>query len=116
MRMICEREDLSKDGKFEKPQILLGLLVGERGLPIGYDIFEGNAFEGDTLIPVLEKIQAKYGFNKPVVIADAALLSKKNLECLTEEGYKFIIGARIKNESKEVKEEILQKASGYGRW
>ncbi len=40
----------------------------ERGLPIGYDIFEGN-----TLIPVLEKIKAKYGFKKPVVIADAAL-------------------------------------------
>ncbi len=100
----------SKDGKFEKPQILLGLLVGEQGLPIGYDIFEGNTFEGDTLIPVLEKIQAKYGFKKPVVIADAALLSKKNLEHLTEEGYKFIIGARIKNESKEIKEEILQKA------
>jgi len=100
----------SKDGKFQKPQILLGLLVGEQGLPIGYDIFEGNTFEGDTLIPVLEKIQAKYGFKKPVVIADAALLSKKNLEHLTEEGYKFIIGARIKNESKEIKEEILQKA------
>jgi hypothetical protein len=33
------------------------------------------------------------------VAADAALLSKKNLEFLIEEGYKFIIGARIKNES-----------------
>ncbi len=104
------KRGFSKDGKFEKPQILLGLLAGERGLPIGYDIFEGNTFEGDTLIPVLGKIQDKYGFKKPVVIADAALLSKKNLEHLTEEGYKFIIGARIKNESKEIKEEILQKA------
>ena len=25
----------SKDGKFQHPQIMLGLLVGERGLPIG---------------------------------------------------------------------------------
>lgn len=41
----------SKDGKFKKPQIMLGLLVGQEGYPIGYDIFEGNTFEGHTLIP-----------------------------------------------------------------
>ena len=31
----------SKDGKFQKPQIMLGLLVGQNGYPIGYDIFKG---------------------------------------------------------------------------
>jgi hypothetical protein len=89
----------SKDGKFQKPQIMLGLLVGEGGFPIGYDIFKGNTSEGKTLIPLLQAIQRKYGFGKPVVVADAALLSKKNLETLTTQGYTFIIGARIKNES-----------------
>jgi transposase len=34
--------EFSKDGKFQKPQIMFGLLVGEHGLPIGYDIFKGN--------------------------------------------------------------------------
>jgi len=46
----------SKDGKFQHPQIMLGLLVGKNGYPIGYDVFEGNAFEGHTLIPTLEKM------------------------------------------------------------
>jgi len=32
---------------------MLGLLVGRNGYPIGYDIFEGNTFEGKTLLPVL---------------------------------------------------------------
>lgn len=100
----------SKDGKFQNPQILLGLLVGEEGLPIGYDIFEGNTFEGHTLLPVLRKIQSKYGFKKPIVVADAALLSKQNLTNLVQDGYRFIIGARIKNESEETKAEILKKA------
>lgn len=68
----------SKDGKFQHLQIMLGLLVGRGGFPIGYDIFEGNTFEGHTLIPTLEKVHKKYGFEKPVVVADAALLSKDN--------------------------------------
>ena len=50
----------SKDGKFQNPQIMLGLLVGENGYPIGYDIFEGNTFEGKTLLPVLNGIQERY--------------------------------------------------------
>lgn len=100
----------SKDGKFQKPQIMLGLLVGQNGYPIGYDIFKGNTFEGHTLIPTLQKIQKKYNFKKPIVIADAALLSKQNLDNLTEQEYKFIIGARIKNETDKIKSKILAKS------
>lgn len=102
----------SKDGKFQNPQIMLGLLVGQNGYPIGYNIFEGNAFEGHTLLPVLESIQRKYGFNRPTVIADAAMLSKKNLDNLAKEKYQFIIGGRIKNETDKVQQEILKQAKG----
>ena len=112
----AEKEDdlrkigYSKDGKFNKPQIMLGLLVGESGYPIGYDIFEGNTFEGNTLIPILRKMERKYGFNNPIVVADAALLSKTNLKRLNEQAYEFIIAGRIKNEDALVKEKILKLA------
>lgn len=100
----------SKDGKFQNPQIMLGLLVGQNGSPIGYDIFEGNTFEGHTLIPTLKNIQEKYKFKKPIVIADAGLLSKDNIEKLKGEKYQFIIGARIKSENELIKKEIFEKA------
>ncbi len=103
----------SKNGKFQKPQIMLGLLVGEEGLPISYDIYEGNTFEGHTLMPFLNKTQQRYGFiKKPVVIADAALLSQKNLKNLSQQQYSFIIAGRIKNENNQLKAKILKKAKG----
>ena len=101
----------SKDGKFQCPQIMVGLLVGEGGYPIGYDLFEGNTFEGHTLIKTLSAIAEKYRLGKPVVVADAAMLSKKNIEELKENDYTFIVGGRIKNESDKTKTEILQKSS-----
>ena len=100
----------SKDGKFQHPQIMLGLLVGEKGYPIGYDIFEGNVFEGHTLLPTLEKIRQKYGLGRPVVVADAGLLSRDNIKLLVTEGYSFILGARIKNETGDSKKKILEQA------
>lgn len=105
------RIGFSKDGKFQNPQIMIGLLVGEGGYPIGYDMFEGNTFEGHTLIPTLEKLQKKYDFSKPVVVADAGLLSKDNIKLLQKNGYPFILGARIKNENDAVKKELLEKST-----
>lgn len=56
----------SKDGKNQSPQIYLGLLVGLGGFAIGYDIFEGNIYEGHTLLPFLEKISQKFNLEKPI--------------------------------------------------
>ena len=97
----------SKDGKHQCPQIFIGLLVGLGGYTIGYDIFEGNTYEGHTLIPFIEKISRKFNLNKPIVVADAGLLSNENIKALESNGYEYILGARIKNESKSVKSKIL---------
>jgi transposase len=98
----------SKDGKHSNPQIFLGLLVGTGGYAIGYDIYEGNIFEGHTLIPFLEKISAKFNLDKPIVVADAGLLSSDNIKALEAKGYEYILGARIKNEPDKIKKLIFE--------
>lgn len=98
----------SKDGKHSHPQIFIGLLVGLGGYAIGYDIFEGNAYEGHTLIPFLEKMQQKFALGKPIVIADSGLLSNENLRALEQNNYQFILGARINNESRTTRGKILE--------
>jgi transposase len=98
----------SKDGKHQHPQIIIGLLVGNNGYPIGYEIFEGNKSETKTLIPVLESFQKKFELEKPIVIADAALLSQKNIDSLVAAGYQYILGGRLKNESNLIKTRVLE--------
>ena len=67
----------SKDGKHQNPQIFLGLLVGKNGYPIGYDIFEGNTYEGHTLIPILERLQARFKLEKPIVVARCRIVVER---------------------------------------
>lgn len=105
----------SKDGKHQNPQIFIGLLVGTGGYAIGYDIYEGNTYEGHTLIPFLEKASKKFNLDKPIVIADAGLLSKENINVLEEKGYEYIIGARLKNENDKIKASILQSKFTNGK-
>ena len=105
----------SKDGKHQNPQIFLGLLVGLGGYAIGYDVFEGNIYEGHTLIPFIEKISNKFNLDKPIIVADAGLLSNENIKSLKEMDYQYIIGARLKNESEKIKKQILEKQLGDGQ-
>jgi transposase len=98
----------SKDGKHQCPQIYIGLLVGLGGYAIGYDIFEGNIYEGHTLIPFIEKISQKFKLDKPIIVADSGLLSKDNIKALEAKNYEYILGARIKNESEWIKKKIVE--------
>lgn len=97
----------SKDGKHQQPQIVLGLLVNAAGFPLEYRVFEGNKYEGHTMLPVLESFKEKYKLNQLVIVADAGLMSNQNIKELADKKYEFIIGARIKNESEALKSQIL---------
>jgi transposase len=105
----------SKDGKHQNPQIYIGLLVGMGGYAIGYDIFEGNIYEGHTLIPFIEKISEKFKLNQPILVADAGLLSNYNIQALEQRGYEYIIGDRLKNEPESVKKQILDNQFSEGQ-
>lgn len=88
----------SKDGKTAETQVVLGLLVSENGYPLSYSLFNGAQFEGRTMIPLVDDFIQRYDIKDFVLVADSGLMSKKNIELLRKAGYKYIIGARIKNE------------------
>jgi len=101
------KRGFNKDGKHQNPQIVLGLLVSIDGYPLAYEVFEGNKYEGHTMLPIIDTFKVKYKLAKLVIIADSGLLSKANITELQEKGYEFILGARIKNEKQDLKDKIL---------
>lgn len=97
----------SKDGKHNQPQVVLGLLVSKDGYPLSYSVFNGSQYEGRTMIPVVEDFVQRFKLDDFVVVADSGLMSQRNIALLESGNYKYIIGARIKNESNEIKKWIL---------
>ena len=97
----------SKDGKHSQPQVVLGLLVSKDGYPLTYSVFNGSQYEGWTMMPIVEDFVTRYELEDFIVVADSGLMNKKNILLLESGGYKYIIGARIKNENEEIKQWIL---------
>lgn len=97
----------SKDGKTAEAQIVLGLLVSADGYPLSYSIFNGSQYEGYTMIPVIDDFVRRFSLKDFVVVADSGLMNAKNIELLKSAKYKYVVGARIKNESLDLKKWIL---------
>ena len=88
------KSGMSKERRLE-PQILIGLLVDQSGFPLGLHSFEGNTAETNTILPVVEAFKKQHGLQDITVVADASMLSSKNLEALTKAGYTYIVGSRL---------------------
>lgn len=97
----------SKDGKHSQPQVVLGLLVSKDGYPLTYSLFNGSQYEGWTMIPLIDDFIHRFKLDDFIVVADSGLMNGKNIKLLESGGYKYIIGARIKNENEKNKQWIL---------
>jgi len=106
----------SKDGKHSQPQVVLGLLVSKDGYPLSYSVFNGSQYEGRTMLPVVEDFVHRFNLEDFIVVADSGLMNQSNIALLESDNYKYIIGARIKNESNEIKKWALSLSKQDGEF
>lgn len=102
----------SKDNKFNQPQILIALVVNSDGYPVASNLFEGNRFEGHTIIPVVLALKEKHQIKNLTIVADAAMLSRSNMEELTKNGLNYIVGARLSSLKENLVEKISSEITG----
>jgi transposase len=100
------KNGFSKDNKSQQPQILVALMVSKEGLPIAYEVFSGNTFEGHTFIPVIQSFIKKNKVDTLTVVADAAMISTENSAALNAAKIDYIVGARLGNISHSLLTEI----------
>ena len=102
----------SKDNRIKEIQVVLALMTTTEGLPIGYELFPGNTYEGHTLIKVIEQIEETYDIVDLSIVADRAMFTEANLSQLEKKNSQFIVAAKLKGMKKGIKEQILKDVQG----
>jgi transposase len=100
----------SKDNKTDCTQVVIGLIISKDGIPLGYEVFPGNTYEGHTVSAMLDKLHIRYKIGKLVFVGDRGLLSKKVLQEIEAAGYEYIVAAKLKSVPKEYHERILDRS------
>jgi transposase len=90
----------SRDHRPDCLQIVIALVVNTEGLPIAYEVFDGNTVDVTTLQEVIEQIETKYGRQQRVWVFDRGIVSEENLEILRQKGSHYLVGTRRKELSR----------------
>lgn len=98
----------SKDHRSQDTQVVLGLVVNQQGFPLYFDVFSGNTFEGGTFIGIAKGIKKLLDNPDLVVVADAGMLSLKNMDELNKDNISFVVGARISSLSVKMVDQIVK--------
>jgi len=98
----------SKDCKFKEVQVVLALATTTDGLPVTYEVFSGNIYEGKTLIAVIKQLKERYNISNILLVADRGMFSNDNLKLMEKEEVNYIVAARLKNLPGKTKEMIIQ--------
>ena len=101
------KKSYSKDHKNDLPQIVIGLFVDKDGYPFDFDFYDGKTFEGHTFSVAVDNLVKKYQLPNLVVVADAGMLSERNISFLETLKLNYIVGARLKGMSEKFKTQIF---------
>jgi transposase len=111
------QKGFSKDGKIGNTQVLLGLLIDKDKQPVAYQVYKGDTFEGHTFKDALSSLKKRYQLDQIIVVADRGMLSKENIQELTEnQGYQYILGEKLKVLPKEVQKPLLDLSNYDKEW
>jgi hypothetical protein len=82
----------SRDNRSDCPQVCIGLVVTTDGIPLGYEVFDGNTNDSKTVETIVKAMETKYGRADRIWVMDRGMVSEKNLEFLRKRGGSYIVG------------------------
>lgn len=102
----------SKDHRPDLRQMVMGAVLTGEGRPICCELWPGNYADGNSLLPVVDRLRGRFGLKRVCWVADRGMISRETIEGLEKRELEYILGARMRRQ-KEVREEVLERGGRY---
>jgi transposase len=97
----------SRDQRSDCKQVCIGLVVSRCGMPLGYEVFQGNTVDVTTVETIVETMERRYGKSDRIWVMDRGMVSEDKIKFLRDGGRRYIIGTP-KSMLKKFEHEILK--------
>ena len=108
---IDDNDDFRKKGVNKEhrpnPIVQMGLFMDSLGLPMCYDLFEGNTNDCLTLKPMVQELQKNYNIGKVIVVADKGLNNGNNIAYNKAIGNGYVMSLSIRGANKDLRDYVL---------
>jgi hypothetical protein len=96
----------SKDHRPDLMQMIVAVVMDQRGRPLCCEMWPGNTTDVTALMPVVERLGQRFGITRVCVVADRGMISAQTIAALEARGLEYILGVRERT-SKEVRTLVL---------
>ena len=98
----------SRDHRPDCKQVCVALVVTREGLPLSYEVFDGNRVDVTTVEQIVETMESRFGLAQRVWVMDRGMMSRANLDWLQRTGRRYVLGAG-RNEVRRFSAQIADK-------
>lgn len=102
----------SKDHRPDLKQMVVGAVLTGEGRPMSCELWPGNRVDSEALLPVVNRLDERFGVKRVCWVADRGMISKGTIEKLESQEKEYILGARMRRQ-KEVSQIVLKRAGRY---
>ena len=89
----------SKEHRPDLMQMVLGVVIDAEGRPICSEMWPGNTADVGVLIPLIDRLRARFAIGRVCVVADRGMISAATIAALEERGLDYLLGARQRTDS-----------------
>jgi len=83
----------SRDHRPDCKQVCIAMVVTRDGVPLSYEVFDGNRVDVTTVEEIVGVMEARFGLADRVWVMDRGMMSRKNIAWLQKTGRKYVLGA-----------------------
>jgi transposase len=98
----------SRDKRSDCPQVCIGLVASREGLPLSFEIFDGNRVDVTTPKEMIQIMESKYGKANRIWVMDRGMVSEDNLDYMRKKGARYLVGTP-KSMLKKFEQQLLSK-------
>ena len=102
----------SKDHRPDRKQLVVGVILDDKGHPLCCEIWPGNTSDVKSLVPIVKRLKKRFRIGQVCIVSDRGMISDEVIEWLESESWPYILGVRMRQQ-KEVKEQVLSRAGRY---
>lgn len=104
----------SRDGRFDRRQITIGVVMSSDGIPLCHHVFPGNTVDKTTVVEVVADLKGRFNLRSVIFVGDRGMLSDDNVDALLAEEFGYIVAHPLRR-GQMAREGIKRMADRFDR-
>ena len=96
----------SRDKRWDRYQIVIGLVCSGDGLPLAIEVWPGNTTDKTTVTGRIRVLKERFGIENAIFVGDAGMYTEANVEEILTAGFEYILKPEWHTQKQQLEKQL----------